>query len=135
MAKWKLVVGVLLVFSAGMLVGSFATGYGLRYFFDRFKHDSQYRIDFLLGRLTRRLDLSKAQQEKINTILIQADKEINQYWLTVLSEVEKKVDLAKTEIKMELDSGQRKKFEKYSNSIRDQQERESTFMFGPHPAN
>lgn len=117
MAKWKLIAGVLLVFSAGILVGSFGTGYGLRYFFDRFKHDSQYRIDFILGRLSRRLDLDITQKKNINIILTRADKELNQYWVNVLTEVAKKINLVKAEIKKELNPDQQKRFEKFSNNI------------------
>lgn len=132
MRKWKLVVGVILVFSAGMLVGSFATGFGMHIFFERFKNDADYRVDVVLSRLSRRLDLSQEQRARIQTILILADRDLQQYWVTVLSKIDQKVNQARSEIAKELDAGQVARFKKFKTKIdrRSQSEIHST----PAPA-
>jgi len=117
MVRWKLIAGVLLIFLTGVLVGSIGTGYGIGYFFDRFKKDSQYRINFILGTLSRRLDLDKEQKEKIRTILTQADKEICQFWVKVLNNADQLVEKTKVKIRKELTPEQVKKYEEFSPQV------------------
>lgn len=133
MRKWKLVAGVLLVFSAGLLVGSFGTKFGLRYFLDRFKYDTQYRVDFVLGRLSRRLDLNESQKKNIRKIIVQADLELNQYWINVLAEADQKVNLVKAEIKQELNPDQVVRFEKMSANINARRRKSPSFSHTPAP--
>ena len=133
MKKWKLVVGVLLVFATGILVGSFGTAFGMRYFFDRFKKDSQYRVDFIMGRLSRKLDLDAAQEKKIRLIVFQADLDMKQYWIKFLTETDEKLDHIKNKIKMQLNSDQAVRFEKLSEEIKARRRGHPNFFLTPAP--
>ncbi len=113
MRKWKLVAGVLLIFSAGALVGSFCTGYGIRYFFDRFKEDQTYRIDFIMKRLNQELDLNASQRKNIRVILVDADQELNQFWIKALTQADQKMEVIKERIEKHLDADQVIQFEKF----------------------
>jgi hypothetical protein len=132
MRKWKLVVGVFLVFSAGMLVGSFVAGWGIHHFFERFKNDSEYRVDVVLSRLSRRLDLNPEQRDKIQAILNEADWDLHQYWITVLSGVDQKVNRARAKIAKELDSDQAARFKEFNTQIN--RKRQSKSVSTPAPA-
>lgn len=133
MAKWKLVVGVLLIFSAGVLVGGFITGYGINYFVDRFKKDSEYRIDFILGRLTRELNLDQEQKKEIRIVLTNGDQEITEFWTNVITEADEKVNQVKEEIKLKLKPDQVIQFEEFGARIKARHGGQSDYLLAPVP--
>ena len=73
MKKWKLVAGVLLIFIAGILVGSLGTEFYHRHLSDRFRKSPAERKAFILKKMTTTLDLSPEQQTAFKTILDWAD--------------------------------------------------------------
>ena len=123
-----------MIFSAGVLVGSFCTGYGISYFFERFKGDQEYRIDFLMRRLSRELDLSELQKKKIRIILVEADQEFDQFWTKVLGQADIKLDNIKEEIIEQLDAAQVVQFEKFSEKVKARRARNHSYFVPSIPA-
>ncbi len=75
--KLKVSVGVLLVFIIGTLAGSFGTQYYMKYRADHFmKRGHEARVDFLLGRLSRELDLTEEQKREIGIILTDSHRRL-----------------------------------------------------------
>ncbi len=69
MNRLKLATGIILIFALGVLTGVFGSG---MYFKQRVEHfresGPQTRKELLMKRLTRRLDLTPQQQEKVTVI-------------------------------------------------------------------
>ncbi len=134
MRKWKLMAGVLLIFSAGVLVGSFCTGYGISYFYDRFKGDQKYRVDFILKRLTQELDLSDSQRKEIRTILFDADQELNQFWAKVITQADQKMEVIEKEIEKQLSADQVVRFEMFREEVKARRGGQNAYIVPSLPA-
>ena len=69
MKKWKLAAGLLLVFTLGVLSGVVGTGLVLKRHHPFFSHKPEGRKVFLMKRLSRKLDLTEDQKERIEAII------------------------------------------------------------------
>ncbi|MBW2545592.1 MAG: hypothetical protein JRD43_09160, partial [Deltaproteobacteria bacterium] len=77
--KLKVSVGVLLVFTLGILAGSFGTQAYLKYRVSHFVQSGQEaRAELFLGRLSRDLDLTGAQRTEIGKILRDSHRRLAQ---------------------------------------------------------
>jgi Spy/CpxP family protein refolding chaperone len=70
MKRWKLWIGISLIFMLGAGLGSLGTGYVLKDQREhRFFHTPAGRTGFIVERLTRKLDLTQTQKAEIETIV------------------------------------------------------------------
>ncbi|HOO91017.1 MAG TPA: hypothetical protein PLA74_09380 [Syntrophales bacterium] len=77
--KVKVSVGILLVFVLGVLAGSFGTKAYMKYRFSHFmQRGHEARTEFLLGQLSRDLDLTEDQRTEIRKILTDSHQRLNQ---------------------------------------------------------
>lgn len=77
--KAKTVIGILLVFILGVLVGSLGGGYFYKDRFERVRDlppRPEARKEMLMNRLNRELDLSAEQQEEIGVVLEQVHQKV-----------------------------------------------------------
>ncbi|MDP2644969.1 MAG: hypothetical protein Q8P24_08515 [Desulfobacterales bacterium] len=118
MKKWKLFVGVLLVFVAGVLIGSLGSGFYHQYLFDRFRKNPAQRKAFVLRQFSERLDLTENQQKAFKAAIDQMDQ---QRWAQVMknrSEQKKINDDGYARMKTVLNPDQQNAFDELLKDIR-----------------
>jgi Spy/CpxP family protein refolding chaperone len=76
MKKWKLFVGVTLVFILGMMAGSVGTRLYQRAWTERFWEDPAARKTLILKRLTRELGLREDQRQAFKAIIEDVDQKM-----------------------------------------------------------
>jgi hypothetical protein len=118
MNKWRIIVGILLVFALGTAAGA----YGSRMMFKKrvssVLHAKGPPGSWAMQRMFRRLDLSETQRKSIDAIL----DESNTKWETIQEEFEPRMkalfDKVIEDTKKELTPQQREKLERMSENIR-----------------
>jgi Spy/CpxP family protein refolding chaperone len=69
MKRWKLWMGILLIFLLGGGLGSLGTGYVLKEHEHRFSHNPARRTGHIVEKLTKKLNLSDAQKAQTEVIV------------------------------------------------------------------
>ena len=113
MKKWKLVTGVALVFILGALAGSLGTQLYQRQWSERFWKDPAARRAVFQQRLTRKLQLTEAQQKEIKVIVEEVDRKVTSLLRESRAEVKKIIDESFSRMKEKLDPDQQKKLEEF----------------------
>jgi len=111
MKRWKLVSGLLLVFVLGILAGAFGTRIYLK---DRFAHlrkDPKARQAFIMGKLSKELELTQDQKIKVEKIVEQVGAKRREFFLKNRPEIKKIMDEGFLQIKKELNNDQQKKLD------------------------
>ena len=111
MKRWKLVSGLLLVFVLGILAGAFGTRIYLK---DRFAHlrkDPKARQAFIMGKLSKELELTQDQKIKVEKIVEQVGAKRREFFLKNRPEIKKIMDEGFLQIKKELNNNQQKKLD------------------------
>ena len=111
MKRWKLVSGLLLVFVLGILAGAFGTRIYLK---DRFAHlrkDPKARQAFIMGKLSKELELTPDQKTKVERIVEQVGAKRREFFLKNRPEIKKIMDEGFLQIKKELNNDQQKKLD------------------------
>jgi len=110
----KILVAAILLFLLGIVSGSVGTHLYLQYKITHFmERDHPSRSDLLLGRLTRDLDLTAAQQERVRRALRDSSEKIREIDRRTRPEIQETVDDTFRQIRAGLDKGQQKKFDKF----------------------
>lgn len=113
MKRWKVIVGVLLVFVFGMLAGAIVTH---RIYQKRIQHLTSGPPavrQFMVRAMTRELRLTPAQQVEVDNAVHDAQREFQAVRKQVQPQVEDILDRAVDRVRKQLDVGQREKFEKW----------------------
>ena len=130
MAKWKIWVGLLVLFASGVLIGSVGTRMYVRHqIAGIFSRERPVIRNLYLRRLTRELDLTKEQRRQIEEI---ADRVAEQFYALRSQhrgEVEAILDRSAEEIKKHLSPVQRKRFDELRQRMR---ARRNRWRHGPH---
>ena len=111
MKRWKLVSGLLLVFVLGILAGAFGTRIYLK---DRFAHlrkDPKARQAFIMGKLSKELELTPDQKIKVEKIVEQTGAKRREFYLKNRPEIKRIMDEGFAQIKKELNNDQQKKLD------------------------
>jgi hypothetical protein len=116
MKRWKLVSGLLLVFVLGILAGAFGARIYLK---DRFAHlrkDPKARQAFIMGKLSKELELTQDQKIKIGKIVEQMGAKRREFYLKnrpeiKSPEIKRIMDEGFLQIKKELNNDQQKKLD------------------------
>jgi len=111
MKRWKLASGLLLVFVLGILAGAFGTRIYLK---DRFAHlrkDPKARQAFIMGKLSKELELTPDQKIKVEKIVEQTGAKRREFFLKNRPEIKKIMDEGFLQIKKELNNDQQKKLD------------------------
>jgi hypothetical protein len=113
MKTWKLVLGVTLVFILGVLVGLLPSFY-CRHNFPPFPPpppmDHKERGAYMLERLSRDLDLTQDQRNRVKGILVQLGERLEKQFRETEPEVKKIFDESFSQVENLLDENQMKKF-------------------------
>jgi hypothetical protein len=111
MKKWKLAIGVTLVFILGGLVGSVGTQLYSKHWSERFWKDPRARREAFLQRLTRELRLTEAQQKEFRAIIEEVDKKVEKFRRENEAEIGKVLDEGFNQMKEKLNPDQQQKLD------------------------
>jgi hypothetical protein len=111
MKTWRLVIGVVVVFILGVLVGSLGTQLYQRQWSERFWKDPAERRALFLRKLTRELRLTEEQQKEFKVIIAEADKNLEALHRERRTEVKKILDESFSRMKEKLNPDQQQKLE------------------------
>jgi hypothetical protein len=111
MKRWKLVSGLLLVFVLGILAGAFGTRIYLKDRFTHLRKDPKARQAFIMGKLSKELELTPDQKTKIEKIVEQVGAKRREFFLKNRPEKKKIMDEGFLQIKKELNNDQQKKLD------------------------
>jgi hypothetical protein len=106
MNRWKLVLGVGLIFVFGALAGSISTGYYIKNIQPR-PAVGRYAKILILERISKELDLTPDQEIQVGKILDRLDEKRREH----ISGVSSEIRLAVTQIRKELQPDQKRKFD------------------------
>ena len=111
MKKWKLAIGVILVFILGGLVGSVGTQLYFEHWSESFWKDPRARREAFLHRLTRELGLTETQQKEFRVIIEEVDKKVEEFRRENRAEIRKVLDEGFNQMKEKLNPEQQQKLE------------------------
>ena len=130
MKKWKLVIGLALVFAFGLLVGSFGTGAYFKHRFTPPKRNHSAMRAFLLKKFSQKLNLTNEQKNEFKLIIDQVGEKLDEHFRKSHSEIGKIVEPGFSQMKNLLTSDQKKKFDEMIEKFK--RHRKSRHKFGPH---
>ena len=113
MIRWKMILGVALIFILGALVGSTITGYHFKKYYPG-SAGFRYEKASLLDKISRELNLTPDQKIQIGEILDRLDEKRQKH----IEEITSEVRLAVSQIKKELQPDQQVKFDRLREEFR-----------------
>lgn len=114
MKRWRLWVGLIVLFVSGVLIGFWGGGYAeKRIIVQRLEAPPEDRDKLIMRRLTRWLDLSEEQQREIAPIVKQAQTDLEAEWAQHLPKVQEIRQESTDEIRKLLTPGQQEKYDRY----------------------
>ncbi len=117
MKKWKLFIGVGLLFIFGVLVGVMGTALFVKHNHPMFKHTPAERKAFVMKRLSRELELNDAQKQQVVEIVNRLHGQMVQRFQAHFTEVDAIVDGGFGEIKAVLEPNQLNALEKLREKL------------------
>jgi len=129
MRKWKLLVGVVLVFVLGVLVGSLGTGLYFKHHFVPYKRDPSAVRAFLLKRFSQELDLTENQKNEFKRLIDQVGDKLEDHFRKTHSEIGKIIDQGSSQMRKTLSPDQQKKFDELIEKF--ERHRKARTKFGP----
>jgi Spy/CpxP family protein refolding chaperone len=132
MNKLKLATGIVLIFALGILTGVFGSGMYFKSRIDRFRESGpQMRKEMLMKRLTRRLDLTPQQQEKVTVIFEEMREQLFSLRTKHRPEMERIREQGHARIKAILSPEQQKRFDEMMARLKERRRRKAG-PFGKH---
>jgi hypothetical protein len=111
MKRWRLIIGVVVVFILGVLVGSLGTQLYQRQWSERFWKDPAERRALFLRKLTKELRLTEEQQQEFKVIIGDVDKNLEALHRERRAEVKEILDEGFSRMNEKLSPDQQKKLE------------------------
>ena len=125
MKPWKVILATLVIFVAGMVTGGLATKRLQPEVAATKAPPSLQRFD-LLRRMEKRLELSPAQQERIEQIVRESQERTKKAWEQVRPIIRDEFQRVQDRIREELTPQQRKTFEKLLTESRDRRKQDGS---------
>jgi hypothetical protein len=117
--KVKVVIAILLIFTAGLLAGALVSGMVLNKRFEKFAKEGRFPAAMVLNRLKWELDLTEKQQSEIEKILEDSHQKLADLRTKYKPEFETIFDNTHEKIKDRLNSDQKKMLEEKFRRIKD----------------
>jgi hypothetical protein len=136
MTKWKIWVGLLVLFVSGLLIGSVATRMYVRHQVKGiFARERPAIRNLFLGRLTGELDLTSEQRQAIEQIANRAAEKFYDLHKKHRGEVEAVLDRSAREMKKHLSPAQQEQFDAFRKKMKERHKRWRGRRHGPdhHP--
>ncbi len=109
--RWKLILGLLLVFVLGILAGSVGTEFYLKHRLAPLIKEPRARKTFIMKKLSTELNLTLDQKTKIEPIVEQMIEKRREYYLKNRPEIKTIMDQGFAQIREELNEDQQKKLD------------------------
>ena len=114
MKRWRLWVGLVMLFVSGVLIGFWGGGYAQKkVVVQRLEAPPGERGKLIMRRLTRWLDLSEEQQREIGRIVSQTQDELHTEWAQHLPRVRQIREQSADDIRKLLTPAQQEKYDRY----------------------
>ncbi len=124
MAKWKIWVGLLVLFVSGVLIGSIGTRMYVRHQITGvFSRERPAVRNLFMRRLTRELDLTREQRQEVEQIASRAAEKFHKIHTRHRSEVQTVFDESAEEIKKHLSPAQQERFDEFRTRMKERHER------------
>lgn len=114
MRRWKLIIGITLIFMVGALAGALGTGLYFRQKMEqleKFRRGGSKKIDLLVKQFTRDLDLTKEQQAEVRKIIEKSESEIEDIRQKYLPKIKSIIDQSFAQMRAKLTPEQQKKLD------------------------
>jgi len=132
MNRVKAITGIVLIFALGALTGVLGADMYYKYRIERFREAGpSVRRELLMKKLTRRLDLTPQQQEKVAEIFAEMREDLSALRTKHRPEIEEIRARSHTRIKAVLDADQQKKFDEMIEQFK-QRRRDRGTLFRDH---
>ena len=131
MPKWKIIAGLLLVFTLGALSGVLGTGMVLKRHAPYFSRGPEDRKAFIMARLIRRLDLSEAQTMRIGAIIDRVQAETFDRIREGRRFIHDQMEKGFAEIRKELMPDQQRRFDEMKTEFERRRQERSKRFHGP----
>ena len=120
MSKSKAALGVLLIFSLGVLAGALGANVYFKYRMERLfsKSEPPPVVHLFMQRLEGKLDLTETQRREIEAIVRQSHRELKNVRSKYRPEIEAIMNDTFAEIEQKLDLDQRRRFEEFREDFR-----------------
>ena len=118
MKRWKVVVGVLLVFVLGAFTGGLVTHRIYQKRIHNLMSGPPAVRYFMVRAMTRELRLTPAQQVEVDNAIRDAQQEFQSIRKQVQPQVEEIIQRAEERVRKQLDAGQKEKFDKWAEQQR-----------------
>ena len=130
MKKWKLYVGLVLVFVLGVVAGSLGNRFFHKQRFERMRKDPATRKAFFMNRLSKKLNLSEEQRRAFEPILDQIDKRRQEYHMRERSHMKEIINDGFSQMREHLTPEQQKELDDLEKKARRFMKRQP---LPPHP--
>jgi len=131
MPKWKIIAGLLLVFVLGTLTGALSTGMVLKRQHAFFSRAPEGRKAFIMKRLSRKLDLSKDQKDRIEAIIDRVQAETFQKMREGRRFMREHLEKGFAEIRKELTPDQQRRFDQMKAELERRRKERGERLHGP----
>ena len=119
MKKTKIIVGILLVFALGLLIGAMGMRLYVKHRIDQFMGSGSPRriIPRLMADLTRELDLTPSQRDQVEEIAADLSRELYELRIRLHPEIEKTIDTHMDKISTLLTPDQQSRLMKFREKM------------------
>jgi Spy/CpxP family protein refolding chaperone len=111
MKRWKVILGIALIFIAGALAGSLGSMHYVKTRLPFHRHSLEKRAHSIMKRLDGRLNLTEEQWKKMESIVLQTQKEAQELFKEQREAMHTLMERDMEEFKTILDQEQRQKLE------------------------
>ncbi len=118
MKKWKLFVGLILVFLVGVAAGSLGDRFLHKQRFERMRKDPATRKAFFLKKLSRKLNLTEGQKRTFEPILDQVAKKSQEHRMRERAQMKEIITDGFSQMRRHLTPDQQKKLDELQNKAR-----------------
>lgn len=131
MPKWNIIAGLVMVFVLGVLSGALGTGMVLKRHHLFFSDRPEGRKEFIMERLTRRLELSEAQQARIGAIVDRVQAETFERIREGRRIVREQLEKGFAEIRKELTPEQQRRLDEMKADLERRRKERGKRLHGP----
>jgi Spy/CpxP family protein refolding chaperone len=124
MKRWKSILGVMLIFLLGALAGA-----AVKHRVDRYRVEAVLSgrggatVDLIVKRLSRSLDLDRAQRDQVRAIVTETHRDIVEIRKPVQAQVEAATERSRVRVRAILRPEQQEKFDRIQAERRKRRER------------
>ncbi|KJR42781.1 hypothetical protein MCHI_001316 [Candidatus Magnetoovum chiemensis] len=119
MKKWKIFTGLIVIFTAGSILGAVFSGFYIKHKMNSFFFGGHRdRVEMIMEHISKELKLNKDQQYKIKEVIVDTELELVKFRQKHEQEVETIITQSKERIKEYLTESQQKRLELFYENMK-----------------